>query len=97
MALDPAEADNGLNGIATYRWTGAAFSSSQDFRPLDESLSDAEFDMSHEQVRKLLYNIEDLRKQQGGHDGDEEQADEAEHTEQAGQPEEAGQAPEETS
>ncbi|KAF6815943.1 WD repeat domain-containing protein [Colletotrichum sojae] len=84
VAIDPAEADNGLNGIASYRWTGAAFSSSQDFRPLDESLSEAEFDMSHEQVRKLLYNIEDLRKQ-GGHDGDEEQVDGAEHPEQAGQ------------
>ncbi|KAF6841236.1 WD40 repeat domain-containing protein [Colletotrichum plurivorum] len=84
VAIDPAEADTGLNGIASYRWTGAAFSSSQDLRPVDESLSEAEFDMSHEQVRKLLYNIEDLRKQ-GGHDGDEEQADGAEHLEQVGQ------------
>ncbi|KAK1636716.1 WD repeat domain-containing protein [Colletotrichum phormii] len=72
VTIDPAENEDAPNGIVSFRWTGAAFSS-QDLEIQDASVSEAEFDMSHEQVRKLLYNTEDLRKR-----GDDEQGEEAE-------------------
>ncbi|OHF01403.1 WD repeat domain-containing protein [Colletotrichum orchidophilum] len=77
VTIDPAENDTAPNGIVSFRWTGAAFSS-QDLGIQDAGVSEGEFDMSHEQVRKLLYNTEDLRKR-----GDDEQADEEEGDEQA--------------
>ncbi|KAK1730710.1 hypothetical protein CaCOL14_002808 [Colletotrichum acutatum] len=77
VTIDPAENDAAPNGIVSFRWTGAAFSS-QDLGIQDASVSEAEFDMSHEQVRKLLYNTEDLRKR-----GDDEQGEEGEGEEQA--------------
>ncbi|KAL2880008.1 tRNA (guanine-N(7)-)-methyltransferase non-catalytic subunit trm82 [Colletotrichum sp. CLE4] len=77
VTIDPAENEDAHNGIVSFRWTGAAFSS-QDLEIQDASVSEAEFDMSHEQVRKLLYNTEDLRKR-----GDDEQGEEAEGEEQA--------------
>ncbi|KAJ0330399.1 hypothetical protein COL5a_003462 [Colletotrichum fioriniae] len=77
VTIDPAENDTAPNGIVSFRWTGAAFSS-QDLGIQDASVSEAEFDMSHEQVRKLLYNTEDLRKR-----GDDEQGEEGEGEEQA--------------
>ncbi|KAK1600460.1 WD repeat domain-containing protein [Colletotrichum navitas] len=75
-AIDPAENDNSPSGIVSFRWTGAAFSS-QDLGIQDAAVSEGEFDMPREQVRKLLYNIEDLRKR-----GEDEQGDEAEQEEQ---------------
>ncbi|EXF81528.1 WD repeat domain-containing protein [Colletotrichum fioriniae PJ7] len=77
VTIDPAENDTAPNGIVSFRWTGAAFSS-QDLGIQDAGVSEAEFDMSHEQVRKLLYNTEDLRKR-----GDDEQGEEGEGEEQA--------------
>ncbi|KAK1978048.1 WD repeat domain-containing protein [Colletotrichum cereale] len=75
-AIDPAENDSAPNGIVSFRWTGAAFSS-QDLGIQDAAVGEGEFDMSQEQVRKLLYNIEDLRKR-----GEDDQGDEAEQEEQ---------------
>ncbi|KAI3534756.1 WD repeat domain-containing protein [Colletotrichum filicis] len=77
VTIDPSENDAAPNGIVSFRWTGAAFSS-QDLGIQDASVSEAEFDMSHEQVRKLLYNTEDLRKR-----GDDEHGEEGEGEEQA--------------
>ncbi|GJC80006.1 tRNA (guanine-N(7)-)-methyltransferase non-catalytic subunit trm82 [Colletotrichum liriopes] len=81
VTIDPAENDSAPNGIVSFRWTGAAFSS-QDLGIQDAGVSEGEFDMSHEQVRKLLYNTEDLRKR-----SEEEQGDEAEQGEQQQQEE----------
>ncbi|KAL0938940.1 tRNA methyltransferase [Colletotrichum truncatum] len=83
VAVDPVDASNGPNGILSYKWTGAAFSTTQDFSPVDASLSEDEFDLTAEQVKKLLYNIGDLRKK-----GDDEQAEEGDETEQVGQAQE---------
>ncbi|WDK14204.1 WD repeat domain-containing protein [Colletotrichum graminicola] len=80
-AIDPAENDSSPSGIVSFRWTGAAFSS-QDLGIQDATISEGEFDMPREQVRKLLYNIEDLRKR-----GEDEQGDEAEQEEQPPQEE----------
>ncbi|KAK2046985.1 WD repeat domain-containing protein [Colletotrichum somersetense] len=80
-AIDPAENDSAPNGIVSFRWTGAAFSS-QDLGVQDAVVGEGEFDMSQEQVRKLLYNIEDLRKR-----GEDEQGDQAEQEEQPPQEE----------
>ncbi|KAK2065818.1 WD repeat domain-containing protein [Colletotrichum caudatum] len=80
-AIDPAENDSATNGIVSFRWTGAAFSS-QDLGIQDAAVGEGEFDMSQEQMRKLLYNIEDLRKR-----GEDEQGDEAEQEEQPPQEE----------
>ncbi|KZL73543.1 WD repeat domain-containing protein [Colletotrichum tofieldiae] len=81
VTIDPAENDSAPNGVVSFRWTGAAFSS-QDLGIQDAGVSEGEFDMSHEQVRKLLYNTEDLRKR-----SEEEQGDEAEQGEQQQQEE----------
>ncbi|KAK2004646.1 WD repeat domain-containing protein [Colletotrichum falcatum] len=87
-AIDPAENDSELNGIVSYRWTGAAFSS-QHLGIQDAAVGEGEFDMSHEQVQKLLYNIEDLRKR-----AEDEQGHEAEQEEQEEQPPQEAQKPE---
>ncbi|OLN88750.1 tRNA (guanine-N(7)-)-methyltransferase non-catalytic subunit trm82 [Colletotrichum chlorophyti] len=76
VAIDPADNSTGPNGIVAFKWTGAAFSSSQDVDIQDAAVSKDEFEMSHEQVRKLLYNVNDLRKIGGDEQG--EQGDEAE-------------------
>lgn len=78
VAVDTAESSTGTNGIVCYKWIGAAFSTTQDFAPRDASLSENEFDVTHEQVRKLLYSIGDLRKK-----GEDEQEGEGEEVEQA--------------
>ncbi|KAK1972962.1 WD repeat domain-containing protein [Colletotrichum sublineola] len=74
-AIDPAENDSPPNGIVSFRWTGAAFSS-HDLGIQDAAVGEGEFDMSPEQVRKLLYNIEDLRKRGEGEQGDEAEQEE---------------------
>ncbi|WYZ34788.1 hypothetical protein EsH8_I_001064 [Colletotrichum jinshuiense] len=76
VAVDPAENSNLPTSIVSFKWTGAAFSS-QDLGVQDASLSDGEFDMSREQVRKLLYNTDDLRKR-----GDEERGEQGDEAEQ---------------
>ncbi|KAK6227083.1 WD repeat domain-containing protein [Colletotrichum tabaci] len=82
VTIDPADNDDAPNGIVSFRWTGAAFSS-QDLGIQDTDVNEGEFDMPHEQVRKLLYNTEDLRKR-----GDDDQDEEVEREEQ--QPQEGG-------
>ncbi|KAH0436986.1 WD repeat domain-containing protein [Colletotrichum camelliae] len=83
VTIDPAESSTVDNGLVSYKWTGAAFSTTQDFVPQDASLTESEFDLTQEQVRKLLYNIGDLRKK------NEEQSEDGEEAEQAEQPQEA--------
>ncbi|KAF9879859.1 WD repeat domain-containing protein [Colletotrichum karsti] len=81
VAVDPAESST--IGIVSYKWTGAAFSTTQDFTPQDASLSESEFDLTNEQVRKLLYNIGDLRKKGDDEQGEGEEGEQVEQTQEA--------------
>ncbi|KAM0332338.1 hypothetical protein ACHAQA_002615 [Verticillium albo-atrum] len=75
VALDPGEATEPVYTMSLSVEAGAVVA--EDFKLQDAELSAAEADVSAEEVRKLLYNAEDLRKQEfDGEGGDGEAAGE---------------------